>query len=73
MSSTESTKLSLHHLSPNGPFDGSQLLYHFFLVAFIEYAVILNHNQKAALPRKKKDSERKKFEQQEIIKTRQGK
>ena len=39
MSSTESTKLSLHHLSPNGPFDGSQLLYHFFLVAFIEYAV----------------------------------
>ena len=42
------------------------------LGALIEYAVILNQKQKAAQPRKKKESERKKFEQQEIIKTRNG-
>ena len=43
-----------------------------FLGALIEYAVILNQKQKAAYPRKKKESERKKFEQQEIIKIRNG-
>ena len=42
------------------------------LGALIEYAVILNQKQKAAHPRKKKESERKKFEQQEIIKIRNG-
>jgi predicted membrane protein len=42
------------------------------LGALIEYAVILNQKQKAAHPRKKKEIERKKLEQQEIIKTRNG-